>query len=106
MAPVTVTANTFKSDVLESDKPVLVDFWAEWCGPCKKIAPVLDEVATELDGKAVIAKVNVDEERALAGMFQIMSIPSLLLFKDGKKVEEIRGIRPKGEITALIEKHL
>lgn len=106
MAPVTVTANTFKSDVIESDKPVLVDFWAEWCGPCKKIAPVLDEVAAELDGKAVITKVNVDEERALAGMFQIMSIPSLLLFKGGKKVEEIRGVRPKGEIVKLIEKHL
>ena len=103
MAPVTVTANTFKSDVLESDKPVLVDFWAEWCGPCKKIAPVLDEVATELDGKAVIAKVNVDEERALAGMFQIMSIPSLLLFKDGKKVAELHGVQPKDDLSAKLD---
>lgn len=106
MAPVTVTANTFKSTVLESDKPVLVDFWAEWCGPCKKISPVLDEVSEELDGKAVIAKVNVDEERALAGMFQIMSIPTLLLFKDGNKVEELRGVRPKADIVGKIEKHL
>lgn len=106
MAPVTVTADTFKSTVLESNKPVLVDFWAEWCGPCKKIAPVLDEVSTELEGKAVIAKVNVDDERALAGMFQIMSIPSLLLFKDGSKVEELRGVRPKGDIIKMIEKHL
>ncbi|MDO5030242.1 MAG: thioredoxin [Corynebacterium sp.] len=106
MAPVTVTADTFKSTVLESDKPVLVDFWAEWCGPCKKIAPVLDEVSAELEDKAVIAKVNVDDERALAGMFQIMSIPSLLLFKDGSKVEELRGVRPKGDIVKMIEKHL
>ena len=106
MAVITITKDNFENEVLGAKLPVVLDFWAEWCGPCKKIAPVLDEVATELDGKAVIAKVNVDEERALAGMFQIMSIPSLLLFKDGKKVEEIRGVRPKGEITTLIEKHL
>lgn len=106
MAPVTVTADTFKSTVLESDKPVLVDFWADWCGPCKKISPVLDEVSEELDGKAVIAKVNVDEERALAAMFQIMSIPTLLLFKGGSKVEELRGVRPKADIVSKIEKHL
>nr|WP_120492751.1 thioredoxin [Corynebacterium lactis] len=106
MSTVNVTAETFKSTVLESDKPVLVDFWAEWCGPCKKVSPVLDEISTELEGKAVIAKVNVDEQRALAGMFQIMSIPTLLVFKNGSKVEELVGVRPKKEIQGKIEKHL
>lgn len=105
MSTVNVTADTFKSTVLESDKPVLVDFWAEWCGPCKKVSQVLDEIAAELGDKAVIAKVNVDEQRALAGMFQIMSIPTLLVFKDGTKVEELVGVRPKSEIQGKIEKH-
>ena len=70
-----VTTDTFRKDVIESDKPVVVDFWAEWCGPCKKLSPILEEVAEELDGQVTIAKVNVDEERNLGAMFQIMSIP-------------------------------
>ena len=73
-----VTTDTFRKDVIESDKPVVVDFWAEWCGPCKKLSPILEEVAEELDGQVTVAKVNVDEERNLGAMFQIMSIPCLL----------------------------
>ena len=106
MSTVTVTADTFKSEVIESDQPVLVDFWAEWCGPCKKVSPVLDEISEELAGKAKIAKVNVDDERTLAAMFQIMSIPTLLIFKDGKKVDELVGVRPKKDIQSRIEKHI
>lgn len=106
MSTVTVTADTFKSEVIESEQPVLVDFWAEWCGPCKKVSPVLDEIAEEMAGKAKIAKVNVDDERTLAAMFQIMSIPTLLIFKDGKKVDELVGVRPKKDIQSRIEKHV
>ena len=74
-----VTTDTFRKDVIESDKPVVVDFWAEWCGPCKKLSPILEEVAEELDGQVTVAKVNVDEERNLGAMFQIMSIPLSLI---------------------------
>ena len=83
-----VTTDTFRKDVIESDKPVVVDFWAEWCGPCKKLSPILEEVAEELDGEVTIAKVNVDEERNLGAMFQIMSIPNVLIFNHGEKVDE------------------
>ena len=98
---ITATDANFKSEVLESDKPVLVDFWAEWCGPCKMIAPALEQLAEEFDGKAKIVKLNVDDHPAIAGEYGIRSIPTLLFFRDGKVVEQLVGAAPKG---ALAEK--
>lgn len=84
---------------------VLVDFWAPWCGPCKMIAPVLEELSGELDGKATIVKVDVDDNQETAGKYGIMSIPSLLLFKDGEIVEKVAGFQPKEALAKMIEKH-
>lgn len=98
-----VTQDNFREIVVESDKPVIVDFWAEWCGPCKKLSPVLEEVAEELGDQVTVAKVNVDEQRTLGAMFQIMSIPSVLFFKDGEKVDEFVGVRPRSHIMAKLE---
>ena len=103
-----VTTDSFRTDVIESSasKPVVVDFWAEWCGPCKKLSPILDDVADELGDDVEVVKVNVDEERTLGAMFQIMSIPSVLIFRNGEKVDEFVGLRSKSDIVAQIQKHL
>lgn len=104
--PIDITQNTFKSEVVESDVPVLVDFWAEWCGPCQKLSPILDEIAEELDGKVKVTKVNMDKERTLGSLFQVLTIPHVLIFKDGQKVDEFSSVRPKAEILSRLEPHL
>ena len=93
-------------EAIAGDKPVLVDFWATWCGPCRMIAPIVEELASELEGKAVVGKVNVDEEPGLAQRFGVMSIPTLIVMKSGKVVEQAVGARGKADIVAMIERHL
>ena len=98
------TDENFKSEVLQSDKPVLVDFWAEWCGPCKQLTPIMKELSIEYIDKAKIGKVNVDFNQEIAVKYGIRSIPSLLLFVDGKIEEQIVGAVPKNQITEVINK--
>ncbi|MGA1862822.1 thioredoxin [Deferribacter thermophilus] len=102
----TFTEENFQKEVLESDVPVLVDFWAVWCGPCKMLAPTIDQLATELEGKAKVGKVNVDENQSLAARYGIMSIPTVMIFKDGKVVEQFIGVQPKGVYLDAINKYL
>ncbi len=104
--PVHVTDSTFEKEVLESEHPVLVDFWAEWCGPCKMIAPVLEELATEMDGKLTIGKLDVDSNQNTAMAYGVFSIPTLLLFKNGEPVERIVGFQPKPQLVNKLQAHL
>lgn len=101
-----VTTADFEGKVLSSDTPVLVDFWAEWCGPCKAIGPSVEQLATEYEGRAKVYKVDVDSEGDLATRYGVMSIPALLVFKGGKVVDQMVGAAPKDKIAALIDRAL
>ena len=103
MAEVVITKDNFESEVLKSEIPVILDFWATWCGPCRMIAPILAEIAEENVGKIKIGKVNVDEEMDLAVRFGIVSIPTLIVFKDGQKTNQAVGVMPKEQILALVK---
>ena len=102
----TIKSDNFEELVLKSSVPVLVDFWASWCGPCRAVGPVIDELAEECDGRFKIGKVNVDEESALVTKFNIMSIPTMIAFKDGNQVERVIGARSKKDLKALLEKYI
>ncbi|AQT46281.1 MULTISPECIES: thioredoxin [Bartonella] len=103
MSTVKVDTSNFENDVLKSAEPVVVDFWAEWCGPCKMIAPSLEEIATELQGKVKVAKINIDENPELATQFGVRSIPTLLLFNNGEIVSNMVGAAPKSRLSDWIK---
>jgi thioredoxin 1 len=98
-----VTDANFVNDVLQSDRPVLVDFWAEWCAPCRKVEPLLEEIANEMGEKVRIVKLNIDENPETARAYRVMSVPTLTVFKGGEPVQSVAGARPKGDLVKLIE---
>ncbi|MBZ4645106.1 MAG: thioredoxin 1 [Petroclostridium sp.] len=102
----TLTNDNFSQEVKNSNMPVLVDFWASWCGPCRMVAPIIDELASDFEGRAKVGKVNVDEQRELAAQFRVMSIPTIMLFKNGEVVDKVVGARSKEDFAAMIERNL
>lgn len=106
MSATPVTQNTFKTEVLDSKEPVLVDFWAPWCGPCRMLSPVIDQIADEHPGTLKVAKVNVDEESTLASQFGVMSIPMLVLINDGKVIDSSLGAKPKAAVESWLTSHI
>ncbi len=104
MAEIVLTKDNFEAEVLQADKPVLIDFWAAWCGPCRMLAPVVEEIAEEYDGVVKVGKVNVDEEPELAEAFRVSSIPMLVLVRDGKIADTMVGYRPKEDVVKMLSK--
>ena len=102
MAELKITSENFEREVLQSDKPVLIDFWASWCGPCRMLSPTISEIAEDLKDKVKVGKVNVDEEGELAAMFRVSSIPLLVVMKNGKIVNSAVGVRPKEQIVGML----
>ncbi len=105
-SPIEVSDQDFDEKVIKADQPVLVDFWAEWCGPCKMIAPILEELAEEMDGDLVIGKLDVDHNQSTAMAYGVMSIPTLVLFKNGEPVDRIVGYQPKPQLKSRLETHI
>ena len=103
MAELKITRENFENEVMKSDIPVLIDFWAPWCGPCRMMGPIIEQMADEYEGKVKVGKVNVDEEGELSQAFGVMSIPTIVLVKDGKIVKQAVGARPKAEVEAILQ---
>lgn len=103
MAELIITESNFEQEVVNSDVPVLLDFWAPWCGPCKMLLPIVDEIASEYEGKIKVGKVNTDENMSLSSQFQITSIPCLIIFKNGKPINKLVGFRPKNDIKKELD---
>ena len=101
-----ITTDNFEDEVIKSDMPVLVDFWAVWCGPCKMVSPFIDELAGDFSGKAKVGKINVDEQMALAEKFKVMTIPTVMVFKNGEVVEKAVGARSKSDYAQMLENNL
>ncbi len=103
MAEIRITKENFENEVMKSDKPLLIDFWATWCGPCRMLAPIVEEIANEYGGKIKVGKVNVDDEPELAGAFRVASIPTVVVMKNGKIVNQSVGYRPKEDLVKMLE---
>lgn len=103
MAELKITRENFENEVMKTDIPVLIDFWAPWCGPCRMMGPIIEQMADEYEGKVKVGKVNVDEEGELSQAFGVMSIPTIVLVKDGKIVKQAVGARPKAEVEAMLQ---
>ncbi len=106
MAEINLNDDNFEAEVLNSDVPVLVDFWAPWCGPCRMMGPIVEQLATEMDGKVKITKMNVDEFKTVAGKYNVMSIPTFMVFKNGEMVDQTAGGMQKEKLQEFVEKHI